>query len=66
MTHIAIQEKRDGKAVDWMEHVTDEQYREAEECSRRLWRAACSRFWTGPFNKPGATITSTALAAGEL
>jgi quercetin dioxygenase-like cupin family protein len=27
MTHIAIQEKKDGKVVDWMEHVTDEQYR---------------------------------------
>lgn len=27
MTHIAIQEKQDGKAVDWLEHVTDEQYR---------------------------------------
>ena len=27
MSHIAIQEKRDGKVVDWMEHVTDEQYR---------------------------------------
>lgn len=26
MTHIAIQEKKDGKVVDWMEHVTDEQY----------------------------------------
>jgi quercetin dioxygenase-like cupin family protein len=26
MTHIAIQEKLDGKAVDWLEHVTDEQY----------------------------------------
>ncbi|WP_433967829.1 (R)-mandelonitrile lyase [Tunturiibacter gelidiferens] len=26
MTHIAIQEKLDGKVVDWMEHVTDEQY----------------------------------------
>jgi mannose-6-phosphate isomerase-like protein (cupin superfamily) len=26
MTHIAIQESLDGKAVDWMEHVTDEQY----------------------------------------
>jgi len=26
MTHIAIQERRDGKAVDWLEHVTDEQY----------------------------------------
>jgi quercetin dioxygenase-like cupin family protein len=28
MTHIAIQESLDGKAVDWMEHVSDEQYAE--------------------------------------
>jgi quercetin dioxygenase-like cupin family protein len=26
MTHIAIQEKLDGKVVDWMEQVTDDQY----------------------------------------
>lgn len=26
MTHIAIQEQRDGKTVDWMEKVSDEQY----------------------------------------
>ncbi len=26
MTHIALQEQLDGKAVDWMEYVTDEQY----------------------------------------
>jgi quercetin dioxygenase-like cupin family protein len=26
MTHIAIQEKLDGKTVDWLEHVTPEQY----------------------------------------
>ena len=26
MTHIAIQEQLDGKAVDWMEKVTDEEY----------------------------------------
>ena len=26
MTHLAIQEKLDGSAVTWMEHVTDEQY----------------------------------------
>jgi hypothetical protein len=29
MTHIAIQEALDGRAVDWLEHVTDEQYRGA-------------------------------------
>ena len=27
MTHIAIQENLDGKVVDWMEKVTDEQYK---------------------------------------
>ena len=26
MTHIAIQERLDGKAVEWLEHVSDEQY----------------------------------------
>ena len=26
MTHIAVQEALDGKAVEWMEHVTDEEY----------------------------------------
>ena len=26
MTHIAIQEKLNGKPVDWMEHVSDDQY----------------------------------------
>ena len=27
MTHVAIQEQRDGEFVAWEEHVTDEQYR---------------------------------------
>ncbi|MBV8611977.1 MAG: cupin domain-containing protein [Singulisphaera sp.] len=27
MTHIAIQEQLDGKTVDWLEQVSDEQYR---------------------------------------
>src|SRR3979411_70690 len=27
MTHIAIQEQLDGKVVDWMEKVSDDQYR---------------------------------------
>ena len=27
MTHIAIQESLNGKPVDWMEHVSDTQYR---------------------------------------
>ncbi len=27
MTHIAIQESLDGKAVEWMEKVSDAQYK---------------------------------------
>src|SRR5438105_12287909 len=27
MSHIAVQEKLNGSPVDWMEHVTDQQYR---------------------------------------
>ncbi|MDB5641143.1 MAG: cupin [Hyphomicrobiales bacterium] len=26
MSHIAVQERLDGRAVDWLEHVTDAQY----------------------------------------
>ena len=29
MTHIAIQEKKDGKVDEWMEKVSDEQYRKS-------------------------------------
>jgi quercetin dioxygenase-like cupin family protein len=31
MTHIAIQERHGGKTVDWMEHVSDEQYRAEQQ-----------------------------------
>jgi len=31
MTHIAIQEAQNGKAVDWMEKVTDDQYNAQRE-----------------------------------
>src|SRR2546423_3868419 len=30
MTHVAILESLDGKAVEWMEHVTDEEYAAGE------------------------------------
>jgi quercetin dioxygenase-like cupin family protein len=26
MQHIAVQESLDGKAVDWLDHVTDDEY----------------------------------------
>ena len=31
MTHIAIQEALDGKVVDWLEKVSDEQYNAAAQ-----------------------------------
>ena len=34
MTHIAIQEELDGKVVDWMEKVSDEQYQAPAEDRR--------------------------------
>ncbi len=34
MTHIAIAEALDGKVVEWMEHVTDEQYLATREMLR--------------------------------
>jgi 4-carboxymuconolactone decarboxylase len=34
MTHIAIQEQLDGKVVDWMEKVSDEQYGAPPSTSR--------------------------------
>ena len=34
MSHIAIQEKHGGTNVEWMEHVTDEQYGNAKEAKR--------------------------------
>jgi quercetin dioxygenase-like cupin family protein len=34
MTHIAIQEALDAKVVDWMEHLTDEEYLSGNQESR--------------------------------
>ena len=31
MTHIALVEQLDGKSVEWMEHVTDEEYAAAQQ-----------------------------------
>jgi len=30
MTHIAIHEQLNGKAVEWLEHVSEEQYAKAQ------------------------------------
>ncbi len=36
MTHIAIQEQLDGKTVDWLEKVSDEQYLARPNASYRV------------------------------
>jgi quercetin dioxygenase-like cupin family protein len=36
MTHVAIQEQLDGKTVDWIEKVGDEQYRTTENKNKNL------------------------------
>jgi 4-carboxymuconolactone decarboxylase len=36
MTHIGIQESLDGKAVEWMEKISDEQYRNSQSTSGGL------------------------------
>jgi quercetin dioxygenase-like cupin family protein len=38
MTHIAVQEALDGKAVDWLEHVTDQHYGAGTGASSRNYR----------------------------
>jgi len=50
MTHIAIQEAFNGKVVDWMEQVSDEQY-------RRSWSRSDSQHWRGI----QAIVTASAL-----
>jgi hypothetical protein len=35
MTHNAIQEQLDGKTVDWMEKVRDEQYQVGRQDNKR-------------------------------
>ena len=35
MTHIAIQEALDGKAVNWLEKVSDEQYHQKDQSGKR-------------------------------
>jgi len=47
MTHIAVQEALDGKTVEWMEIVSDEQYRQAP--------AATAGTASAPASSPGPT-----------
>ena len=42
MTHIAVQERLDGKTVDWLEKVSDEQYGQAPAAARVATKAETS------------------------
>lgn len=56
MTHIAIQEALDGKAVEWLEKVSDEQYNATPE--PRPWRIGCSRLLDGSAYQRGGQGTA--------
>jgi hypothetical protein len=43
MTHIAIAEMQDGKVVEWLEHVTDEQYGKSDGMSPMTEGIKCER-----------------------
>jgi hypothetical protein len=36
MSHIAIQEELDGKVVDWLEKVSEDQYRAASTAAQEI------------------------------
>src|SRR3954471_9149326 len=56
MTHIAVQEQLDGKPVDWLEHVTDDQYdgreetKEGDKCRELVYTGGAT-----PGSRPGAS-----------
>jgi hypothetical protein len=45
LTHIAIQERLDGKAVEWMERASDEQYAPGHRRSTVRGANAHSNTW---------------------
>src|SRR5205809_906624 len=61
MTHIAIQEELNGKAVEWMEKVTDEQYHKFETDGRHDRGAYSNQhhIGSGPAHTNGEEIGTT-------
>jgi 4-carboxymuconolactone decarboxylase len=54
MMHLAITEHRDGSTVEWMEHVSDEQYRGAAPAPAARAGAAASAPQAAPSNQAAA------------
>jgi len=64
MTHLAIQDVANGKAVDWMEHVSDEQYSTAAAGAPRTAATASLSFSGGSMlTQNDIKSASPALAA---
>jgi quercetin dioxygenase-like cupin family protein len=62
LTHIAIQEKLDGKNVDWMEHVTDAQYR-GDGCNGRQGGSRIRPIKVPPRSMPAGSARRSRLPA---
>jgi hypothetical protein len=63
MTHIAIQEKLDGKPVDWLEHMTAEQYDGRSSVGESARGHATGDFPDGPIREAVGNRAGT--SAGE-
>jgi 4-carboxymuconolactone decarboxylase len=65
MTHIAIQESLNGKTVEWMEKVTDEQYRNSQSTSGGIMGStkepSAAQKLFGDFDPKLAEITDNVL-----
>jgi len=67
MTHIAIQEQLDGKNVEWMEKVSDEQYRTALPAQASGAAAAqADQTQAAPGSKPMLTAGDVRMVAPAL
>jgi 4-carboxymuconolactone decarboxylase len=67
MAHIPIQESLNGKTVEWMEKVTDEQYRDSQSTSEGVTgntkEPSAAQKLFGDFNPKLAELTDNVLHA---
>jgi 4-carboxymuconolactone decarboxylase len=68
MTHVGIVERLDGKSVDWMERVTDEQYNGAPERSEdaRAPAPAQAEQRSSPSDQQGSTARASSALQRRL
>ena len=63
MTHIAIQEEVNGKNVDWMEKVSEEEYRMMATTNRMLSRQCRSMMMFGWSHRPSSGTRKASFLA---